>query len=76
MNDRPEPCDWPEPVQDTMSDADFAMIVQEMRRDPAYEEGRLKRLAKLMHSFAQLRNHPDFPAEGFTLIRDNEDGEA
>lgn len=40
MNDRPEQGDWPEPVQDMMSDEDFAMIVQEMVRTPGYEEGR------------------------------------
>jgi hypothetical protein len=76
MNDRPEQYDWQQPVQETMSDQDFAMIVQEMRRDPGYEAGRLRRLAKLARSFAKLRNHPDFPAEGFKQIRDDDDGVA
>jgi len=72
MNDRPEQWDWPEPVQDRMSDQDFAMIVQEMRSQPGYEEARARRLAKITQLFAEFRAHPEFPAEGFTLIRDEE----
>lgn len=59
MNDRPEQYDWPEPVQDHMSDQDFAMMVEEMRRHPGYEDGRLQRLAKFMalhETMLQLKN--------------------
>lgn len=46
MNDR-----LTEPVQETMSDEDFAMIVQEMARSPGYREEYARRKAR----FDQLR---------------------
>lgn len=69
---QPDESDWPEPMQDRMSDQDFAMIAQEMRSQPGYEEARARRLAKITQLFAEFRAHPEFPAEGFTLIRDEE----
>ncbi len=66
MNDRPEPCDWPEPVQDTMSDADFAMIVQEMVREPGYREARAERIAafeKLRQEILHRKSLPPQPVQ-------------
>jgi hypothetical protein len=66
MNDRPEQWDCPKPVQDTMSDADFAMIVQEMARSPGYHEQRAQRVAaleQLRQDILRRQNAPPAPEE-------------
>jgi hypothetical protein len=65
MNDRPEQWDWPEPVQDRMSDQDFAMIVQEMRREPGFEERYAQRRAKMLKLWEELRAMRETPAEPY-----------
>jgi hypothetical protein len=65
----------PEPVQEMMSDEDFAMIVQEMVRTPGYEEGRARRLAAITELHEYLRNYQVFPADGLNFMRDDEDNE-
>lgn len=69
-----EPGD-PEPVQDEMSAEDFAMIVQEMKKDPGYEAGRLRRLAAAMALHECLRDCPGIPADGLGFMRDDEGNE-
>lgn len=65
MNDRPEPCDWPEPVQDTMSDADFAMIVQAIDiTAQEYQAGRACRIAALQEIFGLWSKRTDIPKDG------------
>lgn len=75
LNDRPEQRDWTEPVQDTMSDEDFARIVQEMARTPGYEEGRTRRLAAIRELHELLPNCPGIPADGLKFMRDDEDSD-
>ncbi|MBV7537419.1 hypothetical protein KW842_16745 [Duganella sp. sic0402] len=61
MNDRP-----PKPVQETMSDEDFAMIVQEMARSPGYREEyahRKARLNELREHILSRQNDPPEPEE-------------
>lgn len=63
MNDRPEQCDWPEPVQDMMSDEDFAMIVQEMAREPGYHEARARRIAAFEELRQEILHRKSLPPE-------------
>jgi hypothetical protein len=75
MNDRPELSDWPEPVQDMMSDEDFAMIMLEMVRAPEYYEGRARRMAAIRKFHDLFRNCPGLPADSLTFTRNDEDNE-
>lgn len=63
MNDRPEQWDWPEPVQDMMSDEDFAMILQEMAREPGYHEARAHRIAALEEFRQEILHRKNRPLE-------------
>jgi hypothetical protein len=75
MNDRP-----PEPAQETMSDEDFAMIVQEMARSPGYREEYARRkimLNELRESLLSSKNvvpepEPDLPEPVQEMISDED----
>lgn len=61
MNDRPT-----EPVQEMMSDEDFAMIVQEMALSPGYREEYARRkvmLSELRERIISRQNGPPAPEE-------------
>lgn len=68
MNDR-----LTDPVQEMMSDEDFAMIVQEMAKSPGYAEGCTRRMAAIMEFHEIFRDSPDIPADGLNFMRDNTD---
>lgn len=57
MNDRP-----PEPVQEMMSDEDFAMIVREMARSPGYREEYARRTVMLNELRERILSHQNNPA--------------
>jgi hypothetical protein len=70
MNDRPEQCDWLEPVQNTMSDEDFAMIVQTIDiNSPEYRAGRARRIAALKEIFGLWSKRNDIPKDGLQYQR-------
>ncbi|MYM83212.1 hypothetical protein GTP44_14755 [Duganella sp. FT50W] len=68
MNDRPS-----EPVQETMSDEDFAMIVQEMIKTPGYYEERARRIAAINTYRDFLLSFGPIPNDLVREIRDEED---
>ena len=69
--------DLPEPVQETISDEDFAMIVQEMIRSPGYHAGRARRIAAINEFIERTRNldHSGIPADGLQFMREDEEDE-
>lgn len=69
MNDRPEPWDWPDPVQEEISPEDLAMIVLEMRKDPNYETNRARRIAALKEIFGLWVERTDIPKDGLDYQR-------
>ena len=69
MNDRPEPWDWPKPVQSEIAPEDLAMIVQDMKKSPGYEEGRARRIAALKEIFGLWAERTDIPKNGSSPIR-------
>lgn len=69
MNDRPEPWDWPDPVQDEISYEDLAMIVREMKKDPDYETNRIRRIAALKEIFGLWAGRNDIPNDGLEYQR-------
>jgi hypothetical protein len=70
MNDRPEQLDCAEPVQDTMSDEDFAMIVASMNiHSSEYQAGRARRIAALSEIFGLWSERTDIPKDGLEYER-------
>jgi hypothetical protein len=60
-----------------MSAEDFAMILQEMAKNPDYEAGRARRLAAVDKIFGIARNCSEIPDDGLQFMRGTDwDGEA